>query len=256
MASKLSKQGNIKRLPIPQAVISEQPPSKKVDIDVENSRRRDTISSSERPTMLKNEERLRVSNLARLRAMKERRNEAALEAEKGKDSKKANNIVPNPETETSSNYIRPEKRNSSFQVESHVEVIDLTHDSLTTESELPKATKYAKRQHYSSKERFPTATGASEKKKTTGGVESDRFCLDNLDIDKLVNFVDGFESSDTSTLERDNRSNQRSPGRLGSCENHKKETGNPGLKRSVLGKAARALARSNVIQDAGSSVKS
>jgi hypothetical protein len=38
MASKLSKQGNIKRLPIPQAVISEQPPSKKVDIDVENSR--------------------------------------------------------------------------------------------------------------------------------------------------------------------------------------------------------------------------
>jgi hypothetical protein len=55
--------------------------------------------------MLKNEERLRVSNLARSRVMKERRNEAALEAEKGKYSKKANNIVPNPET--SSNYLLP-----------------------------------------------------------------------------------------------------------------------------------------------------
>jgi hypothetical protein len=131
----------------------------------------------------------------------------------------------------------------------------LTDDSPTTENELPKASKYTKRQHDSSEERFPTATGASEKKKTTGGVESDRFCLDNLDIDKLVNFFDGCGSSDTSTSERNNRGNQRSPGRLGSCENHKKETGNPGLKRLVLGNAARALARSNVILYADSSEK-
>jgi hypothetical protein len=62
MESKLPKQGNRKRLArIPQAVISEQPPSKKVDIDVENSRRRDTMSSSKRPTMLKNEERRKVA---------------------------------------------------------------------------------------------------------------------------------------------------------------------------------------------------
>jgi hypothetical protein len=140
----------------------------------------------------------------------------------------------------------------AFKLILHVEVIDLTDDSPTTENEVPKASKYTKRQHDSSEERFPTATGASEKKKTTGGVESDRFCLDSLDIDKLANFVDGCESSDTSPPERNKCGNQLSPGRLGSwCE----ETGNPGLKRLVLGNAARALARSNVILYADSSEK-